>query len=100
MLALWIFANVIPGTEYAADATAWLVLTTTVVGLLAIGRRIFTGPLATEQRQMKQQLTDLAKAVNHLAESVAKLITEVEVIKDRQKRIAEKIEVDHDERRD
>jgi len=65
------FANVIPGTEYATDATAWLVLTTTVVGLLAIGRRIITGPLATEQKQMKQQLTDLAKAVSHLAESVA-----------------------------
>jgi hypothetical protein len=100
VLALWLFANAIPGTEYATDATAWLILCSTVVGLLAIGRRIITGPLATEQRQMKQQLTDLAKAVNHLAESVAKLITEVEVIKDRQKRIAEKIEVDHDERRD
>ena len=100
MILVWLLSDVIPGTEYAADATAWLVLTTTVVGLLAIGRRIITGPLATEQRQMKQQLTDLAKAVNHLAESVAKLITEVEVIKDRQKRIAEKIEVDHDEKRD
>lgn len=100
MLVFWLFANVIPGTQYAADATAWLVLCTTVVGLLAIGRRIITGPLATEQKQMKQQLTDLAKAVSHLAESVGRLITEVEVIKDRQKRIAEKIEVDHDERRD
>lgn len=94
MLALWIFANVIPGTEYAADATAWLVLTTTVVGLLAIGRRILTGPLATEQQQMKQQLTELTKAVSHLAEAVSALVTKVAVIEDRQKRIAHKMEAD------
>ena len=99
MILVWLLAVVIPATDLAGDAAIWLGLLLSGVALLAAGRRIFTGPLATEQRQMKQQLTDLAKAVNHLAESVAKLITEVEVIKDRQKRIAEKIEV-NDERRD
>ena len=99
MVVVWLLADVIPATDLAGDADIWLGLLLSGVALHAAGRRIFTGPLATEQRQMKQQLTDLAKAVNHLAESVAKLITEVEVIKDRQKRIAEKIEV-NDERRD
>ena len=99
MILVWLLADVIPATDLAGDAAIWLGLLLSGVALHAAGRRIFTGPLATEQRQMKQQLTELAKAVNHLAESVAKLITEVEVIKDRQKRIAEKIEV-NDERRD
>ena len=99
MILVWLLADVIPATDLAGDAAIWLGLFLSGVALLAAWRRIFTGPLATEQQQMKQQLTDLAKAVNHLAESVAKLITEVEVIKDRQKRIAEKIEV-NDERRD
>ena len=99
MILVWLLADVIPATDLAGDAAIWLGLFLSGVALLAAGRRIFTGPLATEQQQMKQQLSDLAKAVNHLAESVAKLITEVEVIKDRQKRIAEKIEV-NDERRD
>ena len=99
MILVWLLADHIPATDLAGDAAIWLGLVLSGVALLAAGRRIIDGPLATEQQQMKQQLTDLAKAVNHLAESVAKLITEVEVIKDRQKRIAEKIEV-NDERRD
>ena len=99
MILVWLLADVIPWTDLAGDAAIWLGLVLSGVALLAAGRRFNTGPLAREQQQMKQQLTDLAKAVNHLAESVAKLITEVEVIKDRQKRIAEKIEV-NDERRD
>ena len=100
MILVWLLADHIPATDLAGNAAIWLGLVLSGVALLAAGRRIFTGPLATEQQQMKQQLTDLAKAVSHLAESVGRLITEVEVIKDRQKRIAEKIEVDHDERRD
>ena len=99
MILVWLLADHIPATDLAGDAAIWLGLFLSGVALLAAGRRFNTGPLAREQQQMKQQLTDLAKAVNHLAESVAKLITEVEVIKDRQKRIAEKIEV-NDERRD
>ena len=99
MILVWLLADHIPATDLAGDAAIWLGLFLSGVALLAAGRRFNTGPLAREQQQMKQQLTDLAKAVNHLAESEAKLITEVEVIKDRQKRIAEKIEV-NDERRD
>ena len=99
MILVRLLADVIPATDLAGDAAIWLGLVLSGVALLAAGRRIFTGLLAREEQQMKQQLTDLAKAVSHLAESVGRLITEVEVIKDRQKRIAEKIEV-NDERRD
>ena len=99
MILVWLLSVVIPATDLAGDAAIWLGLVLSGVALLAAGGRIITGPLAAEEQQMKQQLTDLAKAVSHLAESVGKLITEVEVIKDRQKRIAEKIEV-NDERRD
>ena len=99
MILVRLLADHIPATDLAGDAAIWLGLVLSGVALLAAGRRIFTGLLAREEQQMKQQLTDLAKAVSHLAESVGRLITEVEVIKDRQKRIAEKIEV-NDERRD
>ena len=99
MILVWLLADHIPATDLAGDAAIWLGLVLSGVALLAAGRRIFTGLLAREEQQMKPQLTDLAKAVSQLAESVGRLITEVEVIKDRQKRIAEKIEV-NDERRD
>ena len=71
MILVWLLADHIPATDLAGDAAIWLGLVLSGVALLAAGRRIITGPLATEQRQMKQQLTDLAKAVSHLAESVA-----------------------------
>ena len=94
MVVVWLLADVIPATDLAGDAAIWLGLLLSGVALLAAGRRIFTGPLATEQRQMKQQLTELTKAVSHLAEAVSALVTKVAVIEDRQKRIAHKMEAD------
>ena len=94
MILVWLLADVIPATDLAGDAAIWLGLFLSGVALLAAGRRIFTGPLATEQQQMKQQLTELTKAVSHLAEAVSALVTKVAVIEDRQKRIAHKMEAD------
>ena len=94
MILVWLLADVIPATDLAGDAAIWLGLLLSGVALLAAGRRIFTGPLATEQQQMKQQLTELTKAVSHLAEAVSALVTKVAVIEDRQKRIAHKMEAD------
>lgn len=94
MILVWLLADHIPATDLAGDAAIWLGLVLSGVALLAAGRRIFTGPLATEQQQMKQQLTELTKAVSHLAEAVSALVTKVAVIEDRQKRIAHKMEAD------
>ena len=94
MILVWLLSDVIPATDLAGDAAIWLGLLLSGVALLAAGRRIFTGPLATEQQQMKQQLTELTKAVSHLAEAVSALVTKVAVIEDRQKRIAHKMEAD------
>ena len=94
MILVWLLADVIPATDLAGDAAIWLGLVLSGVALLAAGRRIFTGPLATEQQQMKQQLTELTKAVSHLAEAVSALVTKVAVIEDRQKWIAHKMEAD------
>ncbi|MFA7265136.1 MAG: hypothetical protein WC054_02390 [Candidatus Nanopelagicales bacterium] len=94
MILVWLLADVIPATDLAGDAAIWLGLVLSGVALLAAGRRIITGPLATEQQQMKQQLTELTKAVSHLAEAVSALVTKVAVIEDRQKRIAHKMEAD------
>ncbi len=71
MILVWLLSDVIPATDLAGDAAIWLGLVLSGVALLAAGRRIFTGPLATEQQQMKQQLTELTKAVSHLAEAVS-----------------------------
>ena len=92
MILVWLLADVIPATDLAGDAAIWLGLVLSGVALLAAGRRIITGPLATEEQQMKQQLTELTKAVSHLAEAVSALVTKVAVIEDRQKRIAHKME--------
>ena len=94
MILVWLLADVIPATDLAGDAAIWLGLVLSGVALLAAGRRFNTGPLATEQQQMKQQLTELTKAVSHLAEVVSALVTKVAVIEDRQKRIAHKMEAD------
>ena len=94
MILVWLLADVIPATDLAGDAAIWLGLVLSGVALLAAWRRIITGPLATEQQQMKQQLTELTKAVSHLAEAVSALVTKVAVIEDRQKRIAHKMEAD------
>ena len=94
MILVWLLADVIPATDLAGDAAIWLGLVLSGVALLAAGGRIFTGPLATEQQQMKQQLTELTKAVSHLAEAVSALVTKVAVIEDRQKWIAHKMEAD------
>lgn len=91
---IWVISDVIPATDAAGDAAIWLGLILTGIAILAAGRRIITGPLATEQQQMKQQLTELTKAVSHLAEAVSALVTKVAVIEDRQKRIAHKMEAD------
>lgn len=94
MILVWLLADVIPATDLAGDAAIWLGLVLSGVALLAAGRRIITGPLATEQQQMKHELTELTKAVSHLAEAVSALVTKVAVIEDRQKRIAHKMEAD------
>ena len=92
MILVWLLADHIPATDLAGDAAIWLGLVLSGVALLAAGRRFNTGPLAREQQQMKQQLTELTKAVSHLAEAVSALVTKVAVIEDRQKRIAHKME--------
>ena len=94
MILVWLLADHIPATDLAGDAAIWLGLVLSGVALLAAGRRFNTGPLAREQQQMKQQLTELTKAVSHLAEVVSELVTKVAVIEDRQKRIAHKMEAD------
>ena len=94
MILVWLLADHIPATDLAGDAAIWLGLVLSGVALLAAGGRIITGPLATEEQQMKQQLTELTKAVSHLAEVVSELVTKVAVIEDRQKRIAHKMEAD------
>lgn len=64
---IWVISDVIPATDAAGDAAIWLGLILTGIAILAAGRRIITGPLATEQQQMKHELTELTKAVSHLA---------------------------------
>ena len=91
MILVWLLADHIPSTDLAGDAAIWLGLVLSGVALLAAGRRFNTGPLAREQQQMKQQLTELTKAVSHLAEVVSELVTKVAVIEER---IAHKMEAD------
>jgi hypothetical protein len=98
LLAVLLLSDVIPGTDAATDVAVWCGLVLTGVALLAAGRKIITGPLATEQQQMKHELTELTKAVHSLADAVAALVTKVAVIEDRQKRIAHKVEADDDAR--
>ena len=91
MILVWLLADHIPATDLAGDAAIWLGLVLSGVALLAAGRRFNTGPLAREQQQMKQQLTELTKAVSHLAEVASALVTKVAVIEER---IAHKMEAD------
>lgn len=84
----------IPGTDVATDITVWVVLVATVLGLLTAGRKILTGPLEREASQMNKRLEELEHLVTRLAEQLSHVMQDVAVIKDRQKRIADKIDTD------
>jgi len=80
-------------TDTASDATVWLILVATILAvggaILALGRKVITGPIQMEQRKMSDELTHLAKQVTELAIVVAKLVTDVAVIRERQANISQ-----------
>ena len=92
MLALWLLAAEFDATDTAGDLTVWLVLVATILtvggALLALGRRIITGPITQEVVGMREQIEKVTEQVTELAHIVAQLVTDVAVIKDRQKRIS------------
>jgi len=96
MLMFWLATQgEFDATDTAQSLTVWLVLVATILGvggaLLALGRRIITGPIALEAKGMSDQLGQITKEVAELAIIVAKLVTDVAVIKDRQERISHKL---------
>lgn len=89
---VWLTAEIIPGTDAAGDVTVWVVLMASVAALLAVGRKVISGPIEREQESMRSELAELTTAVKDLAHTLEKLITKVAVIEDRQKRIAHQID--------
>jgi len=96
MLMLWLATQGdYSATDTAQSLTVWLVLVATILGvggaLLALGRRIITGPIALEAKGMREELNHITKQVTEVTIIVAKLVTDVAVIKDRQERISHKL---------
>jgi len=96
MLMLWLATQGdYSATDTAQSLTVWLVLVATILGvggaLLALGRRIITGPIALEAKGMREELNHITKQVTEVTIIDAKLVTDVAVIKDRQERISHKL---------
>jgi hypothetical protein len=91
-------------TETASDITVWLILVATILAvggaLLALGRKVITGPIQQEQRKMSDELLQLTKQVTDLAIVVAKLVTDVAVIKERQSNISQHLDRGYGRRHD
>jgi len=103
MLAFWVAQSAeFNATDTAQSLTVWLVLVATILGvggaLLAFGRKVITGPIALEAKGMREELNHITKQVTDLAIIVAKLVTDVAVIKDRQERISHKLGSDDPDR--
>lgn len=88
-VAMWVWdflAEAVPGTEFAVGATAWLVFVSTSLALLAATKKMITGPLAERQQQAETKLAELTIAVRDLTAVVSRLITDVAVLQDRERR--------------
>jgi len=84
---LWhALAQAVPGTEYAIAATAWLTFIGTSVALLALTKKMITGPLADRQQQAESKIAELTIAVKELTAVVSHLLTDVAILQDRDNR--------------
>lgn len=91
---VWLLGEVIPGTNAITDIGIWAVAIVSILGLLAAGRKIISGPLEKEQADMRAEFKEFTEAIRTLAHAVEQLVVRVAVIEDRQKRIARSIDVD------
>jgi len=104
MLMFWLATQGdFSATDTAQSLTVWLVLVATILGvggaLLALGRRIITGPIALEAKGMSDQLGQITKQVAEMARVLAQVVTDLAVVKDRQEQDRQEHIAHRDQRR-